>query len=393
MKVFGELNPAQRILMGPGPSNVHPRVLKAMSTPLIGHLDPEFLTIMNEVMELLRGLFQTRNSFTIPVSGTGSSGMEALFSNVIEEGDTVIVGINGLFGQRMSDIVERCRGKLIRVEAPWGEVIKPEQVEQTLRQNKAKLVAVVHAETSTGAWQSLEEIGKIAHKHGALFLVDTVTSLGGCPVKVDEWGIDLVYSGTQKCLSCPPGLAPVSFNERAMEVIRKRSSKVQSWYLDMTMIEKYWGSERFYHHTAPISMIYALRESLRLISEEGLEERFHRHKLNHQALAAGLKAIKIGYLPKEDERLWMLNAVCVPHGIDELKVRKRLLLEHNIEIGGGLGELKGKIWRIGLMGYTCSRQNVLTFLSALEEVLSIEGYKISPGASLTAASMVYGVSL
>ena len=393
MKVFGELNPTYRILMGPGPSNVHPRVLKAMSTPLVGHLDPEFLAIMNEVMELLRGLFQTRNSFTIPVSGTGSAGMEALFCNIIEEGDTVIVCVNGLFGQRMSDIVERCRGRLIRLEAPWGEAINPEQLEQALRQSKTKMVAVVHAETSTGVWQPLEELAKIAHKYGALFLVDTVTSLGGCPVKVDEWGIDLVYSGTQKCLSCPPGLAPVSFNEKAIEVVRKRSSKVQSWYLDMTMIEKYWGSERFYHHTAPISMIYALRESLRLIAEEGLEERFHRHKLNHQALAAGLGALEIGYLPKVGERLWMLNAVRVPEGIDELKVRKQLLLEHNIEIGGGLGDLKGKIWRIGLMGHSCNRQNVLTFLSALEEALSNEGYKVSPGASLTAAATVYGISL
>ncbi len=370
-----ELNPPLRILMGPGPSNVHPRVLRAMSTPLIGHLDPEFLKIMDEVQELLRYVFQTKNQFTIPVSGTGSAGMETGFVNLIEDGDEVVVGVNGVFGERMSDIVGRCGGKRTRVEAEWGNIIPPEKIAEAVKGKKVKLVAVVHAETSTGAWQPLEEIANIAHNAGALFLVDAVTSLGGCPVKLDEWGIDVCYSGTQKCLSAPPGLSPVSFNERARQVITSRKKKVQSWYLDMSMIEKYWGKERTYHHTAPITMVYGLREALRLIQEEGLENCFKRHELNHKTLKKGLEKLGLSLHANEGHRLWMLNTVMVPEGIDEARVRKRLLDEFNIEIGGGLGVLKGKVWRVGLMGYSSREENVIYFLHAMEKILDREGWK------------------
>ena len=365
-----ELNPPLRILMGPGPSNVHPRVLRAMSTPLVGHLDPEFLKIMDEVQELLRYVFQTRNQFTVPVSGTGSAGMETGFVNLIEDGDEVVVGVNGVFGERMSDIAGRCGGKLTRVEAEWGNIIPPEKIAEAVKGKRVKLVAVVHAETSTGAWQPLEEIANIAHNAGALFLVDAVTSLGGCPVKLDEWGIDVCYSGTQKCLSAPPGLSPVSFNERARQVITSRKNKVQSWYLDMSMIEKYWGKERTYHHTAPITMVYGVREALRLIQEEGLENCFKRHELNHKALKKGLEKLGLSLHAHEGHRLWMLNTVRVPEGVNEARVRKSFLDEFNIEIGGGLGVLKGKVWRVGLMGYSSREENVLYFLHALEKTLA-----------------------
>ena len=375
MTDYGELNPPLRILMGPGPSNVHPRVLRAMSTPLVGHLDPEFLKIMDEVQELLRYVFQTKNQFTIPVSGTGSAGMETGFVNLIEDGDEVVVGVNGVFGERMSDIAGRCGGKRTRVEAEWGNIIPPEKIAEAVKGKKVKLVAVVHAETSTGAWQPLEEIANISHNAGALFLVDAVTSLGGCPVKLDEWGIDVCYSGTQKCLSAPPGLSPVSFNERARQVITSRKKKVQSWYLNMSMIEKYWGKERTYHHTAPITMVYGLREALRLIQEEGLENCFKRHELNHKALKKGLEKLGLSLHAHEGHRLWMLNTVRVPEGVDEARVRKRLLDEFNIEIGGGLGVLKGKVWRVGLMGYSSREENVLYFLHAMEKILDGEGWK------------------
>ena len=386
---YGELNPSIRILMGPGPSNVHPRVLKAMATPLVGHLDPDFLVIMDETMALLRTVMQTGNRFTLPISGTGSAGMEACLCNLIEPGDSVLVCVNGVFGERMSDIVQRCGGQLTRVEAEWGRIVEPDDVKKAIGECKPKLVAIVHAETSTGGKQPLEEIGPLAHESGALFLVDTVTSLGGCEVKLDEWGIDACYSGTQKCLSCPPGLAPVSFSDAAMEVIRNRKTKVSSWYLDMTMLEKYWGDERVYHHTAPISMVYALREALRLIVEEGLEARFARHQRNHEALAAGLEAIGIKYYAQEGHRLPMLNAVLIPEGVEDVSARKKLLNEFGIEIGGGLGAGKGKVWRVGIMGHSSTKNNVLIFLSSLELALVEQGYSLPPGASAAAASRVY----
>ena len=388
---YSELNTPKRILMGPGPSNVHPRVLKAMATPLVGHLDPTFLTVMNETQDMLRQLFKTKNQLTIPVSATGSAGMEACLCNLIEEGDEVVVCINGVFGKRMADIVERNKGKLTLVEGEWGETIDPLKLEDALKGKKVKVVAIVHAETSTGALQPLEEISRLVHKAGALFLVDTVTSLGGCPVEVDKWGIDACYSGTQKCVSAPPGLSPVTFSERAIDVIDKRKSKVQSWYLDMSMVKKYWGKERVYHHTAPISMIYALREALRLIFEEGLENRFKRHKLNHRALVTGLNAMGLELLPKEDERLWMLNAVRIPDGIDDAAVSSRLPSEYSLEIGGGLGEFKGKLWRIGLMGESSTKANVMLSLTALERILAEKGFSLEKGAAAEAASFVYQV--
>lgn len=390
METAGELAPSARVLLGPGPSSVPSRVLKAMATPLVGHLDPEFVRLMEETKALLRFVFQTKNTLTLPISGTGSAGMEACFVNLIEPGDEVIVGVNGVFGTRMVDIVERCGATPIKIETEWGRVFTPEQVQAALGQCKRpKLVALVHAETSTGAWQPLEEMAKIVHAAGALLVVDAVTSLGGCPVKVDAWGIDACYSGTQKCLSCPPGLSPVTFGQRALEVLRQRKTKVQSWYLDMTMIEKYWGEERVYHHTAPISMNYALREALRLVQEEGLEARFRRHERNHLALAAGLAAMGLPLAAQEGHRLWTLNSVTIPAGVDDAAVRRRLLDEFNIEIGAGLGPLRGKIWRIGLMGDSSSRGNVLLVLSALEEILRTQGHACAPGAGVAAAQVAY----
>jgi len=387
---YVELNPPIRLLLGPGPSNVDPRVLRAMAAPVIGHLDPEFLKIMDETKQLLQYTFQTDNYLTLPLSGTGSAGMEAALCNVIEPGDKVVVCVNGFFGERMCDMVQRCQGELIRIEAEWGQTIEPQQVESVLKQAKLKVVAIVHAETSTGILQPLEDISRLAHEHGALLLGDAVTSLGGCPLKVDDWDLDVVYSGTQKCLSCPPGLAPITFSSRAQEVLDARQIKVQSWYLDMTMIERYWGAERFYHHTAPISMCYALREALRLVHDEGLEVRWQRHELNHRALMAGLQAMGLQPFAQEGHRLPSLNAVRVPEGIEDAAVRGRLLQEYGIEIGGGLGKLKGQIWRIGLMGYNSTKRTVLVFLGALEAVLRAEGYPVRSGAALAAADKVYG---
>lgn len=388
-KVYKEINPSVRTLMGPGPSNVDPRVLKAMSTPLVGHLDPDFLEIMDETMEMLRELFQTENALTIPVSGTGSAGMEAALCNVIEEGDKVLVCINGVFGQRMSNIVERCRGELVTLEADWGKIVPPEEIRAALKKDSPKIVAIVHAETSTGVLQPLEEIGRMAKEHNALFLVDTVTSLAGAPVKVDEWGIDISYSGTQKCLSCPPGLSPITFSDRAMEVIRNRKSSVQSWYLDMNMIEHYWDADRLYHHTAPISMIYAFHEALRLIHEEGLEKRFQRHSTNGAALAAGLEAMGLKLLAQEGHRAPMLTTVGIPDGVVDINVRKKLLNRYSIEVGGGLGAFKGKAWRIGLMGFSSTKRNVLCLLSALESILVEEGCDVRRGAGVDAANQIF----
>ena len=390
METAGELAPPIRILLGPGPSNVHPRVLKALSTPLVGHLDPEFIRLMEETKELLRFVFQTKNALTLPISGTGSSGMEACLVNLLEPGDEALIGVNGVFGTRMKDIVERCGAKPVVIETQWGNVFTPEQVRDALKHcRRPKLVALVHAETSTGAWQPLEEISPLVHGAGALFVVDAVTSLGGCPVQVDAWGIDACYSGTQKCLSCPPGLSPVTFNQAAIDVIRARKSKVQSWYLDLTMIEKYWGEERVYHHTAPISMNYALRESLRLVQEEGLTARFRRHQRNHEALAAGLAAMGMAMAAQEGHRLWTLNSVTIPSGVDDSTVRRQLLEEYNIEIGAGLGPLRGKVWRIGLMGESSTHSNTLLVLSALESILRKQGYSCTPGAGVSAAQAVY----
>lgn len=381
-------NPPQRILMGPGPSGVHPRVLQAMAQWTVGHLDPAFLALMDETMELQRLVMQTRNPVTFPVSGTGSAGMEAAFVNLLEPGDRVVVGVNGVFGERMCDVASRCGAEVRRVEAPWGRILDPSDVAAAVRETSPKLVAVVHAETSTGVRQPLEEIEKATHAAGALLLVDCVTSLGGVELKIDEWGIDVAYSGTQKCLSCPPGLAPVTFGERALAAFDARKTKVQSWYLDIGMIRKYWGGERLYHHTAPINAMYGLREALRLIAEEGLDHRIARHTANAKALHAGVEAMGLQLFAQEGYRLPSLTTVGVPEGCDEAAVRSALLSEFNLEIGGGLGPIKGKVWRVGLMGETSSPRNVFYFLSCLERLLKRQG--ISVGSGLAAAQEALG---
>jgi alanine-glyoxylate transaminase/serine-glyoxylate transaminase/serine-pyruvate transaminase len=362
-----------------------------MSTPLLGHLDPKFLEIMNEVQAQLRAVFRTQNPFTIAVSGTGSAGMEAALVNLIEPGDAVIVVVAGVFGMRMTDIVGRAGGRLVKLEVPWGETIDPARIEEALKkEGKVKAVALVHAETSTGAQQPIDGLGKLCHDHGALLVVDTVTSLGGVPVEVDAWEADAVYSGTQKCLSCPPGLAPLTLSARALEAVKARKTKVQSWYLDAGMVADYWAEgKRVYHHTAPISMVYALRESLRLVLEEGLEPRFARHRRHAAALMAGVAALGCAPQAQEGRRLPSLNCVKVPAGVDEGAVRKYLLAEHSIEIGGGLGPLAGKVWRIGLMGESARQENVLAVLAALEQGLAKQSKGPTPGASLAAALEVY----
>jgi alanine-glyoxylate transaminase/serine-glyoxylate transaminase/serine-pyruvate transaminase len=386
-----EFIPPRRLLLGPGPSLVHPRVLRALSTPLLGHLDPVFLTVMNDIQSSLRMIFETEHRFTIAISGTGSAGMEASIVNLVEPGDAVIVGINGIFGTRLASVVDRCGGKAIRVEAPWGECIQPDAIEHALvRSGPVKAVAIVHAETSTGAWQPLEDIGALCRRHDALFVVDAVTSLGGLAVGVDRLGIDVCYSGTQKCLSCPPGLSPFTMSEQALAAVKARRLPCQSWYLDMGLIAEYWTEgSRAYHHTAPISMLYGLREALRLIEEEGLSARYKRHQINSNALLAGLEVLGLVPLPPAGRRLPMLNCVMVPSHIPEADIRARLLSQYDIDIGGGLGPLKGKVWRIGLMGESSTEANVLTLLNALEALFLEGGWLSTPGVALQAASRVY----
>src|ERR1044072_688994 len=355
-RTYERFNPPHRLLLGPGPSPVDNRILSAMAAPLLGHLDPLFLQCMDDVQSLLRYVFETENRVTIPISATGSAGMEAALVNIIEPGDEVVVCINGVFGERMRDIVERAGGKPVVVEATWGEAIDPAKIEAALNSCRPRALTLVHAETSTGVLQDLSGLADMAHARDALLTGDAVTSHGGHPVGIDRQGIDICYSGTQKCLGAPPGLAPITFNERALDRIRARRSKVQSWYLDITMVERYWGDDRTYHHTAPISMNYALREALRLIHKEGLEARWKRHELNHRALVAGVEAMGLRMAVAPENRLWSLNAVSVPAGVEDARVRNRLL-EENIEIGGGLGRLNGKSWRVGLMGSGSSREN------------------------------------
>ena len=387
-KAFRDLDPGKRVLMGPGPSDVPARVLQAMGAPCIGHLDPYFLEVMDETQQLLRHLLQTENALTIPVSGTGSAGMETCFVNLVEPGDEVAVCVNGVFGTRMCDIVRRLGGELIRIDAEWGRAMDPEAVQAAIEGRDPKILAVVHAETSTGVCTALGPLADIAHEAGALFLVDAVTSLGGIEVAVDRVGIDAVYSGTQKCISCPPGLAPISFSDVAMDVLESRETPVVSWYLDMTMVRSYWGAERKYHHTAPVNMIYALREALRIIAEEGLEARWARHRLNHRALVAGVEATGMAMLVPEPERLPMLNTVCIPEGADDKAARAALLSGFGLEIGGGLGPLAGKVWRVGLMGAASCPRNVFLFLGGLATVLREQGVGLQ-GDGLDAAAAVY----
>lgn len=386
-----QLNPPQRILLGPGPSDVHPQTLQAQALPLIGHMDPAFIEIMNQVAEMLRAVYGTKNHLTLPISATGSAGMETVMVNLLEPGDKALICVNGLFGERMTDVAARTGAEVTRVDAPWGEAIDPAKVAEAMAKDQYKLVGIVHAETSTGVKQPLEEIAKIAHDHGALFVVDCVTSIGGIPIEADQVGIDAAYAGTQKCLSAPPGLSPVTFNDRAVDVIMNRKTKVQSWYLDLSMIAKYWGgTTRAYHHTAPISSVYAIHAALRLIHEEGLENVFARHAKNGLALQKGLEAMGLKLVVENpDHRLPELTTVYVPEGIADGAVRSRLLHEYGIEIGGGLGVFAGKIWRIGLMGHSCRKRNVLMVLSALETILSQMGYRCEKGAAMAAAEAVY----
>ncbi|MCB0568317.1 MAG: alanine--glyoxylate aminotransferase family protein [Phaeodactylibacter sp.] len=370
MAYQSELNTSQRILMGPGPSDVHPRVLKAMATPLIGHLDPEFVEIMDDIKAMAQLTFQTKNHLTFVVSAPGSAGMETCLVNLLEPGDEALICIHGVFGGRMADIAERCGARVTRVEAPWGEPIDAQQVKAALEHCRPKVLAIVHAETSTGVLQPLEEIGRLAHEAGALFLVDAVTSYCGTAVKVDEWGIDAIYSGAQKCLSAPPGLSPVSFSDKAVEALERRNTKVQSWFLDLSLVRSYWaGAKRTYHHTAPVSAMFALREAYRLVLEEGLENRFARHRRNHELLKRELEALGVEFIVHPDYRLPMLNAVRIPDGVDDAVVRRRLLDEYNIEIGGGLGQFAGKAWRIGLMGESSTPNHVNMLVSALKAIL------------------------
>ena len=371
--------------MGPGPSNASPSVLESMSNPILGHLDPLFVKMMEEIKVMLRAAFLTQNEMTFPISGTGSAGMEFCFVNLIEPGDEVVIGVNGVFGNRMVDVAERCGAKVIKVEAPWGTIIEPAKIAEAVKGRSPRLVAIVHAETSTGALTPVEEISKIAHEAGALFLLDCVTSLGGCPVKLDEWGVDAAYSGTQKCLSCPPGLSPVSFSPRAMARATSRKTKVQSWYLDVNLLAGYWGQDRVYHHTAPISMNYALHEALRQLLNEGLEASWARHEKNHQALKRGLEVFGLKIASQEGHQLWQLNAVTIPEGVDEAAVRRKLLAEWNLEIGAGLGPMKGKIWRVGLMGETSKLENVAIFLRAFASVLTQCGKPVDGEAAVAAA--------
>ena len=386
--------PPLRTLMGPGPSDVHPRVLEAMARPTIGHLDPAFVRMMDELKEMLRYAFQTRNEMTFPVSAPGSVGMEACFVNLLEHGEKAIVCRNGVFGARMVENVERCGGVAVVVEDEWGKPVSIDKVEQALRDNPdAVVLAFVQAETSTGAHTAPAPLVRLAHEHDCLTIVDTVTAVAGCPVLVDEWGIDVVYSGTQKCLSCPPGLSPVSFNERALSKIRDRDSRCQSWFLDLNLVMAYWsGTTRTYHHTAPVNALYGLHEALLMLQEEGLEQSWARHRRNQAALVAGFEAMGLGLYVAEPDRLPQLNMVTVPDGIDEAAVRRRLLDDFDLEVGAGLGALAGKIWRVGLMGYASREENVLKCLTACEQVLADEGVGVTTGAAVEAARAVYAAT-
>lgn len=369
------LAPQPRRLLGPGPSNVHPRVYAAMAQPMLGHLDPQFVAIMDQVQRMLRQVFCTENKLTLPVSGTGSAGMEAALVNLIEPGDEVVVCSAGYFALRMCDMVERMGGVLHKLERPWGETFSTAEVEAALdRHPRAELVAIVHGETSTGALQRLDELGALCRERDRLLLVDAVATLGGVELRVDDWRIDACYSGSQKCLSAPPGLAPLTFGPRAAERLRRRRGKVASWYFDLSGLESYWSEgKRTYHHTAPISMNYALHQALALVIEEGLEKRWARHLEHSRALVAGLEALGFRLFAREGGRMPVVNAVWIPDGLaDEAAVRRRLLDVHGIEIAGGLGAVAGKVWRIGLMGESCSRESVVALLGALQEIFAAE---------------------
>jgi len=380
--------PPVRTLMGPGPSDVHPRILSALARPTIGHLDPLFVSMMDEVKGMLQYAFQTKNELTVPISAPGSAGMEACFVNLVEAGDKVIICQNGVFGGRMKENVERLGATAVMVEDEWGKAIDCNKVEETLKANPdAKILAFVHAETSTGAQSDAKTLCQLAQKHDCLTIVDAVTSLGGTELRVDDWGIDAIYSGTQKCLSCTPGISPVSFSKKATDVISSRKTKVTSWFLDMNLIMGYWGAntKRAYHHTAPVNALYAFHESLVMLQDEGLENAWQRHATNHLAFRAGIEAMGLSFVVDEADRLPQLNSVTIPDGVDDAAVRSQLLSEFNLEIGAGLGSLAGKVWRIGLMGHTSRAENIMLCLSALEAVL---GDAVKQGVAVAAAQKI-----
>lgn len=392
---FRSFHPPQRVLMGPGPSDVSPRVLAAMARPTLGHLDPVFVSMMDEVKALLQATFLTANDLTMPVSAPGSAGMETCFVNLVEPGETVIVCQNGVFGGRMKENVERSGGIAVMVQDEWGRAVDPQKLKEALAAHpEATVVAFVHAETSTGALSDARTLVQIAHEHGCLAIVDAVTSLGGTPLRVDDWGIDAIYSGTQKCLSCTPGLSPVSLNAQAREKVTKRKSKVQSWFLDLNLVMGYWGgaTKRAYHHTAPINALYGLHEALVIVQEEGLDASWARHQRNHLALRAGLEAMGLRFVVPEGERLPQLNAIAIPDGVDDAAVRGLLLSDYSLEIGAGLGAMAGKVWRIGLMGHGSNPRNVRYCLGALEDVLGRVKAPVARGVALDAANAVLGAA-
>jgi alanine-glyoxylate transaminase/serine-glyoxylate transaminase/serine-pyruvate transaminase len=386
---LNELKLPNRILLGPGPSNVHPRVLQAMLSPMLGHLDPDFWQVLDQVRDMLRLVLGTTHNWTLPLPATGTAGMEAAFCNVVEPGDRVVIVVNGFFGGRMVEIASRCGADVHRIDVPWGKPVLPEVVEQALSaQSQVKAVGVVHAETSTGILSPIQEIAQVVHNHDALLIVDAVTSLGGIELCMDEWDLDICYSASQKCLGAPPGLAPISLGPRAVEVLTQRKSQVQSLYLDMSTLEDYWSERRRYHHTAPILMLYALREALRLVMEEGLQQRWQRHAHMAAGLRAGLEALELKLFADPAYRLDPLTTIVVPENVDAAQVQRQLYQDYNIEIGGGLGALQGKIWRIGLMGDSCKASNVLLVLSALEHILAQQGYAEAHGVGVAAAQQV-----
>ena len=386
---MNELQPPQKVLLGPGPSTVHPRVLQALSLPVMGHLDPAFFQVMDDVCEMLCMVFHTENTMTVPISSTGTGAMETACANIIEPGDSVLICRNGYFGIRLGDIAERCGATVHLMDTPWGKAVDPQMLKDELKNHPGlKAVGVVHAETSTGVLSDIKELIDVIHEAGALAIVDAVTSLGGHEVRMDDWGMDVCYSATQKCLGAPPGLAPISLSAAAMDVVAKRPTKVQSFYFNLKDLEAYWNQTRAYHHTSPINMTYALREALRMMMEEGQENRIQRHAKVAAALRAGAEALGLGLLAEEGHRLNPLTTISIPDGIEDAKVRRTLLNEYDIEIGGGLGEFAGKAWRVGLMGESARERNVFALLSALETILSKEGYEVAFGASLSAAQRV-----
>jgi alanine-glyoxylate transaminase/serine-glyoxylate transaminase/serine-pyruvate transaminase len=374
-----------RTLMGPGPLNIHPRIFQALTAPVLGHLDPAHLKILDQIGEHLCKVFATQNRVTNATPGTGTSGMEACVTNLIEPGDKVLVCVHGYFGDRLRQMAERQEAEITLIEGQWGKPTDPAQVEAELKKDEYKIITLVHAETSTGVLQPMEEIAGLAKAHGAMIILDTVTSLGGIEVKADEWGLGAAYSCSQKCIGAPSGLSPVTFSDRAIEAVKKRKHPVRSWYLDVSLLDQYWGSDRIYHHTSSSTLCCALLEALLLIEEEGLQNRFARHLKNHKALVAGVEAMGLEMVVSPEHRLPTLNTVRIPEGVDDIKVRGYLLDKFNLEIGGGLGVFKGKVWRVGLMGYSSSAENVLFFISSLSHALALQGFKTDLAAGLDAA--------